>query len=279
MYKTEGLACVRVHLIDRAKDSMASRSHLKATKDKCFQSNLGLVNVLRVVAADSSAAVLNDRFDPLLVVAVAAVLVEPPYREVSLCLAEPIFARVENGHLLIIHELELCQNLLKEAKADVVHLDMSLGGLSLGELSPIRLSRMRLSNRARQQILKILPNIRKTASTIKRVYGIEVLAIGKESVPVRIAELASGAHAVLYSALKVVEEGKRLRLGLPAACTARFFKDSIELQSLAPAEHDLKGHAKDEKGVLGRVQISEMLNPCARGFRALEVIPKQLVEM
>ena len=244
-------------------------------KDKCFQSNLGLVSVLRVVAADSSAAVLNDRFDPLLVVAAAAVLVKPPYREVSLCQAEPIFARVENGHLLIIRELELCQNLLKEAKADVVHLDMSLGGLSLGELSPIRLSRMRLSNRARRQVLRILPSIRKIASTIKRVYGIEVLAIGKESIPVRIAELASGAHAVLYSAERVVEEGRGLRLGLPAACTARVFEDSIELRSLAPAEHDLTGHAKDEKEVLEKVQISEMLNPCARGFRALEITPKQ----
>lgn len=233
------------------------------------------MRALRVVAADSSAAVLNDRFHPLLIVAEAAVLVEPPYREVNLCLAEPIFARVENGHLLIIHELELCQKLLKEARADVVHLDMSLRGLSLEELSPIQLSRMRLSNRARRQILKILPSIRKISSNIKRVYGIEVLAMGKESVPVRIAELASGAHAVLYSAEKVVEEGRGLRLGLPAACSARVFEGGVELRSLTPAEQDLTGYAKDEKDVLERVQISEMLNPCARGFRALEIIPKQ----
>ncbi|KPV64686.1 MAG: hypothetical protein AOA65_0902 [Candidatus Bathyarchaeota archaeon BA1] len=228
---------------------------------------------MRVVAADSGAAVLNDRFEPLLVVAVAAVVVEPPYREVGFCLAEPIFITVENGPLLVIHELQLCQSLLKEVRADVVHLDMSLGGLSLEELSPIRLSKMRLSDRAREQILRILPTIRKIATDIRRVYGIEVLAIGEDSVPVRIAELVSGAYAILYSAEKVVKEGNGLRLGLPTKCSSRFLEDGVVLRSLAPAEHDIKGYAKDEKGVLGKVQISEMPNPCARGFRVLEICP------
>ncbi|NIR86511.1 DUF4152 domain-containing protein, partial [Candidatus Bathyarchaeota archaeon] len=83
---------------------------------------------MKVVAADSGAAVLNDHFRPLLIVAAAAVLVEPPYRKVSFCLAEPIFAEVEKGYLLVVHELKLCQRVLKEVKADEVHLDMSLGG-------------------------------------------------------------------------------------------------------------------------------------------------------
>jgi len=230
---------------------------------------------LRVVAADSGAAVLNDRFEPLLVVAVAAVLVEPPYRKVSFCLAEPLFAKVENGYLLIVHELELCQSLLKEVEADVVHLDMSLGSISLEELSPIRLSKMTISSRARGQVLRILPKIRKIASSIKRVHGIEVVAIGKESVPVRIAELTSGAYAILYSAEKVVKEGSGLRLGLPAKCQAKFFEDSVALESSAAAEHDIVGYAKDEKKILEKVQITEMLNPCARGFRLLEITLKQ----
>jgi len=231
---------------------------------------------LRVVAADSGAAVLNDRFEPLLVVGVAAVLVEPPYRKVSFCLAEPLFAKVENGYHLIVHELELCQSLLDEVEADVVHLDMSLGSMSLEELSPIQLSKMRISSMARGQVLKVLPKIRKLASNIKRVHGIEVVAIGKESVPVRIAELTSGAYAILYSAEKVVKEGSKLRLGLPTKCQAKFFDDSAVLQSLAAAEHDILGYAKDEKKILEKVQITEMLNPCARGFRLLEITPKRV---
>ncbi|MFQ5999677.1 MAG: DUF4152 family protein [Candidatus Bathyarchaeia archaeon] len=231
-------------------------------------------DVLRVVAADSGAAILNDHFEPLLVVAVVAVLVEPPYRETSLCLAEPIFAEVEKGYLLVVHELELCQKLLKEAKADVVHLDMSLGGISLEELSVVGISKLRVSSKARGQVLKILPKIRKIASDIKRVYGIEVLALGKESIPVRIAELTSGAHAILYSAKKAVKENTKLRLGLPSKCQAKFLEDGVALQSLVPAEQDVVGYAKDEEGILEKVQTSDMLNPCARGFRLLEITPK-----
>ena len=226
-----------------------------------------------MVAADSGAATLNDHFKPLRVVAVAAVLVEPPYRKISFCLAEPIFVEVEKGHLLVVHELELCQRVLKEVKADEVHLDMSLGGLSLEELSLIQLSRMRISSRARSQIPKILPRLRKIASDIKRVYGIDVSAIGKDSIPVRIAELTSGAHAVLYCAERVVKENSVLRLGLPAKCSVSFVGSNVALRSLVPAEQEIVGCAEDDKKVLEKVQISEMLNPCARGFRVLEITP------
>ena len=227
-----------------------------------------------MVAADSGAAILNDRFDPLEVVAAVATLVEPPYREASLCLAEPIFASVEKGYLLVVHELELCQKLLKDAKADVVHLDVSLGGISLEELSVVGISKLRVSSKARGQVLKILPKIRKIAADIKRVYGIEVLALGKESVPVRVAELTSGAHAILYSMEKAVKENTKLRLGLPMKCQPKFLDDAVVLQSLIPAEQDVVGYAKDDKGILRKVQTSEMLNPRARGFRLLEITPR-----
>ena len=231
-------------------------------------------DALRVIAADSGAAVLDDCFKPLLVVAATAVLVDPPYRRASFCLAEPIFSKVEEGPLLVIHELELCQRLLKEVKADVVHLDMSLGGLSLEELSAVQLSRMRVSGRARRQILRVLPRLRKLASDIRRVHDIEVLAIGKDSIPVRIAELTSGAHAVLYSAERAVKEVKKMRLGLPAKCQLGTFSGGVELHSLEPAEHDIVGRARDENKVMEKVMFSEMLNPRARGFRVLEITPK-----
>ena len=229
---------------------------------------------MRVVAADSGAAILNDHFEPLEVVAAVATLVEPPYREASLCLAEPIFDSVEKGYLLVVHELELCQKLLKEAKADVVHLDVSLGGISLEELSVVGISKLRVSSKARGQVLKILPKIRKISADIKRVYGIEVLALGKESTPVRVAELTSGAHAILYSMEKAVKENTKLRLGLPVKCQPKFLDDTVLLQSLIPAEHDVVGNAKDDKAILRKVQTSEMLNPRARGFRLLEITPR-----
>jgi len=235
----------------------------------------GLVkSSLQVVAADSGAAVLNERFEPLQVVAACAVLVEPPYNKASSYLAEPIFANVEDGYTLVIHELELCMGLLKTVKADVVHLDMSLGSVSVEELSAVSLSQMRISSKARANLLKILPKIRKLALEVKRAYGIEVVAIGKESIPVRIAELTCGAHAIIHSAKKAVKEGKALRLGLPSACRTKIMENGVALESLMSAEHDLAGFAKDEDKILDKVQLTEMPNPCARGFRLLEISPK-----
>jgi hypothetical protein len=236
---------------------------------------VGLVrNYLHVVAADSGAAILNERYEPLQIVAACAVLVAPPYRQASSFLAEPIFAGVENGHMLVIHELELCLELLKTVKADVIHLDMSLGRINIEELSAVSLSKMRISNRAHTHLLRILPKIRKLAADAKRTYNVDVLAIGKESIPVRIAELTSGAHAVIYTVEKAVKDGKPLRLGLPTTCRPKILEDGVYLESLLPAEHDVIGYAKDENKILEKVQLTEMSNPCARGFRLLEISPK-----
>ena len=229
---------------------------------------------MKIVAADSSAAVLNDRFEPVSIVAAASVLVNPPYREPSLFLAEPIFADAEKGHEVIVHEAELCRDLLGKAKADVVHLDMSLGAVSLEQLSPIQFPNMRISNRAKRHLLKILPRLRKIAGEITQKYGVEVLAIGKESIPVRIAELTAGAHAISYACEKAAKENQMILLGLPSKCQPRIAEEKVYLYSLVAAEHDIRGCAENTRGILKKVDIIEMLNPCARGFRALRINPK-----
>jgi hypothetical protein len=231
-------------------------------------------NRLQVVAADSGAAILNERFEPLQIVAASAVLVVPPYCQASSYLAEPIFVGIENGHMLVVHELELCLELLKTVKTDIIHLDMSLGRINVEELSAVSLSKMRISNRARSHLLRILPKIRKLAADAKRTYNVDVLAIGKESMPVRIAELTSGAHSVIYTVERALKDNKPLRLGLPTTCRAKISEDGVHLESLLPAEHDIVGYAKDENKILEKVQLTEMSNPCARGFRLLEINPK-----
>jgi len=229
---------------------------------------------LRVVSADSSAAILDAKFAPLQIVASASVLVNPPYRESYTRLAEPIFKEVANGYEVIVHEAELCRDLLEKVKADVVHLDMSLGAISLEELSPVELSNMKISNKARQHLLKILPKLRKIANEINRKHGLEVLAIGKESIPVRIAELTAGAEAILYACAKAVESHEPLLLGLPTACQHRIAGSKVYLYSLMAAEHDVRGYAEDMEGFLNKVKSVEMLNPVARGFRILKITPK-----
>ena len=229
---------------------------------------------MKIIAADSSAAILNDSFEPLSIVAVASVLVNSPYRESSAFLAEPIFADARNGHEVIVHEAELCKKLLGKAKADFVHLDMSLGAISIEQLSPIQLSDLRISAKAKRDLLKILPKLRKIAGEITQKYGVEVLAIGKESIPVRIAELTAGAHAILYACEKAIKEKQTVLLGLPSKCQPRVIEKRVYLYSLIEAEHDIRGYAEDTGGILKKVNITEMLNPCARGFRALRITQK-----
>jgi len=229
---------------------------------------------LKIIAADSSAAILNDSFEPLSIVAVASVLVCSPYREPSACLSEAIFANAENGHEVIVHEAELCRDLIGKMKADIVHLDISLRGVPLEQLSPIQFSNFRISSKAKRNLLKILPRLRKVAGEITRKYGVEVLAIGKESIPVRIAELTAGAHAILYACEKAVKEKQTVLLGLPSKCQPRIAENRVYLYSLIGAEHDVRGYAEDTKEILKKINIMEMLNPCARGFRALKMRPK-----
>jgi hypothetical protein len=229
---------------------------------------------LRIIAADSSAAILSDKFEPLSIVAAASVLVLPPYREASAFLAEPIFTGAENGHEVIVHEAELCRDLIAKTRADVVHLDMSLGSVTLEQLSPIEFTNMKISARAKRHLLRVLPRLRKIANEITQKYGVEVLAIGKESVPVRVAELTSGAHAILYAGAKAMKEKQAILLGLPSRCQPRITETGVYLHSLMPAEHDVSGHADDAAEALKNVNITELLNPAARGFRALRIAPK-----
>jgi hypothetical protein len=226
---------------------------------------------LRIISADSAAAILDDQFNAVTHVASVSVLVEPPYREPLFRIVEPIFRQVEEGFDIIVHEAELCRNLLDKMKANVIHLDMSLDGLSIEELSPVELVNKRSSKVARQNILRILPKLRKVAAEIKRLHGVDMLAIGKESVPVRIAELTAGA--ILFACQKVILEKKPILLGLPLNCQPTVFGNRVYLHSLIEGEHDIKSFGIDVQGILTKVKMIETLNPIARGFRALKIKP------
>jgi hypothetical protein len=233
-----------------------------------------MVCTLRIISADSAAAILDDQFNAVTHIAMVSVLVEPPYREPASRLAEPIFRPVEQGFDLVVHEAELCRNLLETIKADVIHLDVSLGGVSIEELSPVELLNLRASRFGRQNILKMLPRLRKVAGEIKRLFGIDMLAIGKESVPVRIAELTAGAEAILFACQEVANEKEALLLGLPLKCQPTVLNNKVYLRSLIEGEHDIRGFGVDAQGVLTKVKLIETLNPVARGFRAIKIKPK-----
>jgi hypothetical protein len=210
----------------------------------------------------------------MFLVASVSVLVEPPYREPSTRITEPIFREIDSSFDVIVHEAQLCLNMLTKVDADVVHLDMTLGGVSVEDLSPVELLNMRASKAGRQNILKILPRLRKIAAEIKRGHGIDMIAIGKESVPVRIAELTAGAEAILYTCQRADDAQEDVLLGLPLNCQPLVLDDRVYLHSLISGEHDLRSYAVDTEKILAKVKLAETLNPVARGFRALKIAPK-----
>ena len=228
---------------------------------------------MRIVSADSSAAILDEEFNPVCLVASASVVVDEPYREAHVRLAKPIFKEVSDGYEVIVGEAELCRDLLSTVQADVVHLDVTLGSVPVEELSPVQLSNMRLSGKARQHLLRLLPRLRRIAGEIKRVHEIDMLAIGKESIPVRIAELTAGAEAILFACGLASEKKDTVLLGLPSKCQHIIAGNRVYLHSLIDSEHDVRGYAEDVSGVLKKINILEMLNPTARGFRTLKIQP------
>lgn len=171
-----------------------------------------------------------------------------------------------------MHEAELCRRLLDKMKGDVMHLDMIFGGVSIEELSPIEFTYLRASRTGRQQFLKILSRLRKIAGEKNRLYDVDTLAIGKKSIPVRIAELTAGADAILFASKKAVDEKEPVLLGLPR-CRPIVHEDCVDLQSLTANEHDVRRYALDTGKILTKVKLSEMLNPSTRGFPALRIKP------
>lgn len=228
---------------------------------------------MRIIASDSGAAILDERFEAEEIVAVSAVLVEPPYTQAAKVLSTPVFEDVSSKDF-VLKELKLSKRLLQLERADVIHLDMTLGGVSVLELTYQRLDEMRISRLAKDNIREQLPHLRKVAEEIKRTYGIDVLAIGKRSIPIRIAELTIAAHALIYCSERVLDENTSLVLGLPTACTVKKAARGVIATSLISVEEGLLGFAQDGKAVVPKVNMREMMNPNLREFRMIQISPK-----
>lgn len=225
---------------------------------------------MKIVAADSGSAILDENFTPQRIVAASSIGTEIPYRNAFTQISDLLMAAA-NQRDLIVTELKMCRKLLQLASADAVHLDMSLGGMSVSQLTMSDLQDMRISSEAKQRIREVLPELRKLATEIEQEFNIEVLAIGKESLPVRIAELTVGACSVIYASEEALKHHRTILLGLPALCTIDISERQVTARSLQQGEHDVVGYAEDSAGVIQKVRINEFNNPTVRGFRVLGI--------
>ncbi len=212
---------------------------------------------------------LRPDFEQLNIVVTVSTLVKPPYRQPSVSLVKPQFIEVERSYDVLVDELLLAQKLYKMYGGDVIHLDISVKGVPITD---VKLTDF--PSYIRDRMRPVLIRLRTIALGLQRSAGVSVLAMGKESVPVRISELTVGAYSVLLAAEKCLEKGEEVLLGLPRECTIRVKDRMVIARSLSAAEHDIMGLAEDEKGVLENVSLEEFPNPRARGFRVVRISPR-----
>ncbi|MCD6510844.1 MAG: DUF4152 family protein [Thermoprotei archaeon] len=230
-----------------------------------------------IASADTGAALLDGYYRPIKLITTVAVVMRPPY--LSPLRYEFKYTGVNpKGNEALIEELKLLDVLLSKVKfrVDVIHLDMTLGSIDVSELRLKDIDELDISRRAKEALRVLLPVIRPYLSRLKEDFEVPILAIGKESIPVRMAELIAAAQSALYGMRRALRLSSRILVGLPYSVSVQVKERSIETYSLLPAERGLRFETKIEPpDILTKISLNEYPNPIARGFRVLEIRPKR----
>ncbi len=222
---------------------------------------------MKVATVDSACSILNENLMPTNILSMVGIVVDHPYEKPSQVRARGEEYMVSDPNLLV-NELKLCREMLAVERADYVHLDLSLGGIDLLDLTEADLLfRIPISYSGREVLRLILPDLKKIARAIDEEYHIPVLAIGKRSGPVRLAELYAAAYGVARAMQKAKESGKTVYVGLPVATMATLNGDKVSVRSLIPIEENLSAEAT----VVNGVNVEGFLNPIIRRFQALKL--------
>ncbi|WP_048152491.1 DUF4152 family protein [Palaeococcus ferrophilus] len=223
---------------------------------------------MRIVSADTGGALLDRNYTPVGLIATAAVLVEKPYRTASMSIArfsDP-FNYDMRGRQAMRDEVLLALKLAKKVKPDVVHIDSTLGGIELRKLDDPTIDALRISDRGKAIWHELARELQPIAKRFWEEKGIEVVAIGKESVPVRIAEIYAGLYSVKWG-IEFAREHGSVRIGLPRYMDVVLEGKRLVGRSLDPREGGLYGEVEaDSEGLEWEVYP----NPVARTFMVFE---------
>ena len=225
---------------------------------------------MRIATVDSACSVLDENFLPTNIIATVGIIVDHPYKE-------PAYIHNKSkdysltDYAIIVNELKVCEEMLATQKADYVHLDMSLGGVNILDIKEEDiLYKIPLSDTGRTIIRLILPELQNIAKSIKDKYQIPVLAIGKKSHPVRLAELYAAAYGVSKAIDKVRESRQTIFVGLPVRTTATIADGNVKIASQEPMEDTLCAEVPIADGV----SIEAFHNPIVRGFQTIKLTPE-----
>ncbi|EHR79581.1 hypothetical protein OCC_09304 [Thermococcus litoralis DSM 5473] len=224
---------------------------------------------MRIVSADTGGAVLDENYNPIGLIATAAVLVEKPYRTATLSIVKYSnpFDYDLSGRKALRDEAFLALKLARKVKPDVIHLDSSLGGIEVRKLDDPTIDALRISDRGKAIWHELSKDLQPLAKRFWEETGVEILAIGKESVAVRIAELYAGIYSVKWGIEYAMREGF-VRIGLPRYMSVEINRTRILGKSLDPREGGLYGEIPIENGDF---EWQVYPNPIARTFMVFEV--------
>lgn len=224
---------------------------------------------MRIVAADTGGALLDENYNPIGLIATAAVLVEKPYRTAKVSrvkYADP-FNYDMSGRRAVKEEALLAVELARETKPDVVHLDSTIGGIEVRKLDEPTIEALRITDRGKEVWKDLAKDLQPLAKRFWEETGIEIIAIGKSSVPVRIAEIYSGIYTAKWAIEYARENGKAV-VGLPRYMKVDIKPGKIRGESLDPREGGLFGEIEAEtEGIKWEIYP----NPLVRRFMVLEV--------
>jgi len=224
---------------------------------------------MRIVSADTGGALLTENYEPVGLIATAAVLVEKPYKTATLSrvrYADP-FNYDMSGRQAIKDEAFLAVELAREVKPDVIHLDSTIGGIEVRKLDEPTIDALTITDRGKEVWKDLAKELQPLAKKLWEETGIEIVAIGKWSVPVRIAEIYSGIYTARWAIERAREEG-RVMVGLPRYMKVEIRPGKIYGESLDPREGGLFGEIEANTDGIGWELYP---NPLVRRYMVLEV--------
>ncbi|WP_297072663.1 DUF4152 family protein [Thermococcus sp.] len=224
---------------------------------------------MRIVSADTGGALLDKNYEPIGLIATVAVLVEKPYKTATLSrvrYADP-FNYDMSGRQAIKDEAFLAVELAREVKPDVIHLDSTIGGIEVRKLDEPTIDALSITDRGKEVWKDLARDLQPLAKAFWEETGIEIIAIGKWSVPVRIAEIYSGIYTAKW-AIDYARKNGKVIVGLPRYMSVEIRPGKIYGQSLDPREGGLFGEIEAETDGIGWELYP---NPLVRRYMVLEV--------
>lgn len=224
---------------------------------------------MRFVAADTGGALLTEDYEPVGLIATAAVLVEKPYKTATLSAvryADP-FNYDMSGRQAVRDEAFLAVELARNVKPDVIHLDSTIGGIEVRKLDEPTIDALTITDRGKEVWKDLAKDLQPLAKKFWEETGIEIIAIGKSSVPVRIAEIYSGLYTAKW-AIDYARENGRVRVGLPRYMGVEIRPGKIYGESLDSREGGLFGEIEANTDGIGWELYP---NPLVRRYMVLEV--------